>query len=236
MIIKKIVLVALVAAVVFASPAFAGPWTFNATGSNARFGWSGGQHVALPGGSAHGSPVVSQDGFFFVDYYGDMNFRAEVGGVQTVNAGVSVRVTPANSTPPGAPPIDLIIVREYGTWGGNLSDIQAQADFDITEYVTGYANNTGTLTFTPATFNPDGTWTAERTFVPGPGNPLGAPWTNPNILADFKIRVRNLVGVQGSVAGTFIEKKGLQIIVPEPGALLLLAVALPVAFRRVGRR
>jgi hypothetical protein len=213
------------------SPVFAATiWAFNPSGSNSRFGWSSGQHVTLPDTTAHGSPTVNVNGFSFENAYGDMHFRAEAGGKATVNAGVSVRVNIATATPPDTVPIDVIVVREFGTWGGVLPGPSVTADFDITEYVGG--TNTGPISLPPVTFNADGTWYTQSTFVPGPGNPLGGVWTNPAVLQYFQIRVRNLIGA-GAVPGTFIEKTGLQIFVPEPSSIFFMVLVLPLAFRRV---
>jgi len=212
------------------SPALgATSWAFNPSGSNARFGWSNGQHVTLPDGAAHGSPTVRETGFFFENAYGDMHFRAEAGTKPTVNAGVSVRVNIATATPPNPTPLPFITVSEYGTWGGSLADLAVTSDFDITAYPAGV--NTGPISLPAVTFNPDHTWVTSYTFTPGPGNPLGAPWTDPTILSYFQIRVRNLIGA-GSVPGTYIEKRGLLITTPEPGSILLLAAALPLVIRR----
>jgi hypothetical protein len=237
--IQSICALLIIAVLATTSSVFGANWTFNSSGSNERFGWSSGKHESLPDGSAFGSPVVDATGFLFNNTYGDMQFLAQVGGPQTVNAGISVKVNTAGSTPSGAPPIDTITVREYGTWGGNLPDLGVQADFNITEYVTGYVNDTGPINLPPVTFNTDGTWMTQYVFVIGPSNPFGDPWTGSfnglpvAPLADFKIRVRDLIGAQGTIPGTFIEKTGMQIIVPEPSSLLALLVFGSLVWKRV---
>lgn len=223
----------------FAAPAFADvvPWAYNASNSNERFGWANGQHENMTGGTAHGSPVVNKDGFFFDNSYGDMHFLARWDvAPKTINAGISVEVNTANSTPAGAPALDKLIIIEFGTWGGVQSALSFQGDFTIYEYLTGDTHDTGAISLPAPTFNQDGTWRTEIEFTPGPGNTLGAPWTNPDILSSFKLRVRNLIGARGTSGGpgTFMEKKGLYII-PEPASLLLFSAMLPL-IRRPRRR
>jgi hypothetical protein len=197
------------------SSAFAADWAFNSSGSNARFTWSQGQHVeGYPDVTAHGSPVVTVDGFFFNNTYGDMSFRAEAGSKETVQSSVYVYLS-ANGAP-----IDQVIVREYGTWGGNPALLGVQADFLVFDWMEFTDTH---IDLPTVTFNPDGTWVTQYTYYPNP------------TLTEFDISVVNIVsaiGGAGFVPPPFIEKTGLEIIVPEPSTLLLLVAVAPLLVKR----
>jgi hypothetical protein len=192
--------------------AFAGSWAFNTSGSNTRFAWSNGMHMpGYPDVTAHGSPSVTQDGFFFTNAYGDMHFRADAGGKETVQASVYAYMNVTGA------PVDQFTVREYGTWGGDLSALSVQADFLVFDWVT----FTDTAVDMPdVTFLSNHTWFTEYSYVPDP------------TLTEFDISVVNMISATNTVTpGTFIEKTGLEIIVPEPTTILLVLAAMPLLGR-----
>jgi hypothetical protein len=194
------------------SSAFASSWAFNSSGSNARFTWSNGQHLAgYPDQTAHGSPVVTQDGFFFVNAYGDMQFRAEVGAKETVHSSIYAYLSVAGT------PVDQIIVREYGTWGGDQAALSVQADFLVYDWV---AYSDTSVDMPDVTFLPNHTWFTQYTYVPDP------------TLTEFDFSVVNMISATDTLTrGTYIEKTGLEIIVPEPATMLLVLAALPLLVR-----
>ena len=90
--------------------------------------------------------------------------------------------------------------------------------------------NTGAINI-DAVFYGDGTWEASYTLDAGVTAPPYAdqPWQR------FQITVTNTIQVDGAApAGSFIEKQGMQIIVPEPAtvALLVLGIGSLVIRRR----
>jgi hypothetical protein len=197
------------------------PWA-NATGSNAAFGWSGGENNT----GRFGNPTVSTAGFVFDQMD---NFIAQGGGGNSASTSDFARVTVdvANSTPPGAPPIHTIIVSEWGTWsvdaGSVPTDFSIQADFSVFRFLPAPPGTSGSLTL-PVVFNADGTWTATRTLTAN----AGLDWQR------FQITVTNTIQVNGTAPmGSFVEKDGMTIYVPEPASVLLvLAGFLPFARRR----
>ena len=130
-------------------------------------------------------------------------------------------------------PLSTITVREYGVWGGAPSASAVQASFSLMEYDN--YEFTGPLSLPAPTFNTDCTWTTEYTFDLAPGNPLGAPWDSP-LAADFDIEVINIIGVVGTAPGTFVQKLGMEILVPEPGTLFLLCAGAAVLTGRRSHR
>ncbi|MFQ5410874.1 MAG: hypothetical protein ACE5E1_04425 [Phycisphaerae bacterium] len=200
-----------------ASSADASAWTMNASGANPAFGWFGGQDNT----DLFESPTVNEAGFFF----SPTAFRADGGGGVGNNATDFARVTVdiALSSPPGALPIDQITIQEWGTWSNGTNDpgtdFQVQADFSVFRFDPFPPGVTGALSM-PVTFNPDGTWHAELTLVAGAvGNPPASdvPWQK------FQITVTDTIAVVGSApAGSFIDKTGMNIILPEPASLLLV--------------
>ena len=224
---------ALAAIFAVSTPAFATAWSFNANGSNPAFGWSSGNHLnAYSDPLAFGSPVVDNNGFFFQNAYGDMDFRAEVGIDPVDHASVEFAVNTAASTPGGAPGLNFIIFREEGTWGGNQADVSVQYDFNVFDPV----EFDWVFVSVPVTFFPNGTWKAEFTLTPAyaaANSDLGLFPNTP--FDDFEVQITNIIQANGSNPNTFIQKTRSTVIFPEPGTLGLLAIMVPLALLRKRR-
>jgi hypothetical protein len=221
------VAIAVVVVCAVAAPSWAGSWS-NASGANAAFGWSGGQNNT----DRFGNPAVSEAGFLFSD---PVDFRAEGGGGVSASKTDFARVTVniATSVPAGAPAIEFITVKEWGTWSAGISDPDTdfgfQLDYSVFRYAPTPLGNTGAIDI-DATFYPNGTWAASYTLNAGVTSPPYAdkPWER------FQITVTNTIQVDGAApSGSFIEKQGMQIIVPEPATVALLMMGIgSLAIRR----
>ncbi len=224
----------------------------NASGSNAGFGWSGGQNNIDPvTGPGFGTPTVYTWGF---DFANPVNFRSEGGGGvgDTTEDFARVTMDRALSTPAGAPAFHFIRVREWGTYdlgdytGDPTAYLTVQADFSVFRFSPTPLGNTGPViissTSAPPVFTPydaqapenGGTWYADRILVAGEvGNP---PYANLD-WNKFQITVTNAIQVDGTApAGSFIDKTGMQIITPEPGSVLLLVAGMGSLMLRRSRR
>ncbi|MBX3395354.1 MAG: PEP-CTERM sorting domain-containing protein [Phycisphaerae bacterium] len=223
-------IVAFAAVVASSSSVFASAWPVNASGTNTAFGWTSGEHLDfVPDSTAFGSPAVDELGFFFRNDYGDMYFRAEQGGPNTVHGSVDFEFDIAGSNPGGAGPISQIIFRERGTWGGNLADIQIQYDFSM-------FSASQLLLIAPesifADFNMDGTWEAEYILTPAGATALNQFFAPIFGFENAQIQITNILHVSGSNPDTFVQKTYSSVIFPEPGTIGLLAVLGGVALIR----
>ncbi|MFH0981012.1 MAG: PEP-CTERM sorting domain-containing protein [Planctomycetota bacterium] len=213
-----------------------------ASGSNARFGWSGGENNYDPViGPGFGNPTAHLWGFYFEN---TVDFRAEGGGDTTQDV-ARVTIDKAGASGP-ADPFPWIAVREYGTYFGDPSFFTVQADFAVMRYSPLPPGPTGPVIIAsssqPPTFVPDfpenpalgGYWYAQRTLTAGaPGNPPYADvqWNR------FKITVTDTVQVSGSATeGSWIEKTGMKIIIPEPTSVLLMLTGFGSLALRRSRR
>jgi hypothetical protein len=208
------------------SPALAGNWTLNASGANARFGWSGGYNNT----NHFGNPTVNTTGFFFT---APVNFKAQL-GTPSVTDYARVRINTNDATPAPAAGITDILVREWGNYSGQIGDFIVGADYSITRYTPTPFGQTGILTM-PVVFNPGGTWYSERWLHVGdpvPTNPSFL-WNQPAV--DFLIKVTDTIQVAAQAAqnGAWIDKKGMEIIVPEPSVLALMIVSGLLLIRRL---
>lgn len=208
----------------FVGSAYAGSWT-NASGANAAFGWSGGFNNT----DHFGDPTVTDSGFLFDS---PVDFRADGGGGagNSVTDFARVMIDIAGSTPTGAPAIDTIIVREWGTWSESLgtvpaTDLAFESSFSIFRYSPSPVGVTGAIDV-DINFFGDGTWQAEHVLIAGEaGNPPRAdlPWQR------FQITVTNTLQVNGGApVDSFFVKEGMQIITPEPASLTLLLAGFGV--------
>ena len=221
-------LLAFLAVVVCTSAAFGGAWT-NASGANERFGWSSGSNT----NDHFGNPDVTVGGFLFNN---TVDFIAEVGGIESVSDISQVIVDVATADPAPADPIDTVIVQEWGTWTVDLSEVSDftfQSSFNIFRYAPSPLGTTGAIDIGEPTFNPDGTWFISYTLIAGESTypKTEVPWER------FRIQVTNTLQVDsGAPAGSYIEKTGMNIIVPEPSTALFFLVGLgSVALRRSRR-
>lgn len=208
----------------FDSAAQATPWS-NPSGANARFAWTGGENIGAvenPNGH-HGDPAVDVLGFHFLN---TVDYRAEVGGVTSVQDTTRVMVDVAGAVGGPAPNIDSITIREWGTWSVGITDpafYSVEVNFDLFRYSPSPPGSTLGIDLPPVTFLPDGRWYTDLTYTQG-------PW------ARVQITVHNSIQVAGGApAGSFIEKTGMEIIVPEPATAILLAPLGMVVARRFRR-
>lgn len=213
---------------IFVGSAYAGDWS-NPSGSTPAFGWSDGFNNT----DHFGDPTVTADGFLFDN---PVDFRADGGGTigDSVTDFARVTVDIAGSTPSGAPSIDTIIVKEWGTWSESLgtvpaTDLEFMSSFSIFRYSPAPLGATGAIDIDINYFG-DGTWAAEYVLIAGEaGNPPRAdlPWQR------FQITVTNTLQVNGGApADSFFVKEGMQIITPEPASLLLLLAGFGVMTRQ----
>jgi hypothetical protein len=208
-----------------ASTVFASSWT-NASGANTAFGWSSGYNNT----DHFGNPTVSPIGFFFSN---PVNFKAQVGTLSVTDF-ARVRIDTKDAVPSPGALITDILVYEWGTYSGQISDFSVQADFAIIRYDPAPTKNTGSMNLA-TTFYGDGTWFSQRWLHVGdsvPGFPP-TPWTW-GAVKEFQITVTNTIQVAGAAAanGAWIEKDGMRIITPEPSSILLLGfVGLLIARR-----
>jgi hypothetical protein len=208
------------------SPALASNWTFNASGANQRFGWSAGKNNT----DHFGNPTVTTAGFFF---FAPVNFKAQL-GTPSVTDYASVRINTNNALPVPAAGITDILVREWGTFSGQIADFTVGADYSITRYTPSPYGQTGILTM-PVVFNAvNNTWYSERWLHVGdpvPTNP-GFLWNQPAV--DFIIKVTDTIQVASQAAqnGAWISKRGMEIVVPEPSALALMIISGLLLMRR----
>lgn len=222
----KTMLLGLLSIALLASAAQAAtPWS-TPSGDNIRFAWSGGQNTDA---NFFESPTITDLGFFF----SPSNFRAEVttpglGDVAADVALVDINVFGANGGG-GAPPISYFKIAEWGTYDGDILDFSVKADANVTRVIPPMGP-TGILDLAAVAwdYNGPGTWYTERTFwLDDPPN-----WSL------FAVTYSNSIEVEGDApVGSFIEKNGAMIILPEPSSLAVLLVGLGLtAVRRRARR
>ena len=193
-----------------------------ASGANTAFGWTGGQNNT----DRFGDPTVDTTGFLFDN---TDNFKATLGESSVTDiARVTIDVATALGGP--ASSLDMIRIIEWGTFEGDLADVGVQADFSIwrTGPLPPVSISSLSLPNDSTIFNiQDKTWYTERTLLVGDLPNWTVPYTK------IQLTVSNTVQVNtGAPAGTFIEKDGMRIIVPEPGTCVLLAMAMIPLLRR----
>ncbi len=191
---------------------------------NGVFSWNTGVWDGADAG-AFGSPTVSPIGFSYVNEFGDMDYRVDVG--ESLNS-----ITRVTINTEASPALQLIRVVEGGSWAGDNSKITVQPSWDILKFSPGIPGSTGPLDMSPSVvFNPDGTWIAQYTLLPGDATPLNQDTSlgwGTGILT-----VTNIVGVAGDASGdTFLDKEYMHVIFPEPTSVLLWVGLGSVLIRR----
>jgi hypothetical protein len=230
--------VAVVLVSIASTDAMAGSWA-NASGTNEAFGWSGGFNNT----GRFGDPVVYpafpgdlRRGFGFENTVDFIATNPDGLTGATANDFARVTVNTAASVPAGAPMVYSFTVIEWGTWSSTISDpsdFSVQADFKVFRFQPTPNGDTFPLTM-PVTYYPDGTWTARRTLTgtwyhqANPAQPRTGEWRQ------FQVTVTNSLNVTGDApAGSFIEKSGMTIIIPEPTTVLFLLAGFgPLVLRR----
>jgi len=201
-----------------AGSANAGAWS-NDSGSNSAFSWSGGQNSQ----DHFGNPTVSDTGFRFNNTVG---FRAEGGG----GSGDSVSDIAQVLLTATSAPLSFFTVREWGTWSSDISDSSdfvVQASIAVQSFSPPGPAVQVDISGQTLVFDPDGTWYTQGTITaPGGGWFVGV------------FKVNNTIQVDGvAPAGSFIEKTGMQVTLPEPASIvLLLAGSGALCIRRAGIR
>ena len=215
-----VVLVASVAAVSFASPV---AWD-NATGANARFGWSNGQSGdgGLSGAGLWGDPTVNELGFFFRDMEETFAAEATHPASDNILSGMSVTLNTMTSSPPAAPALTELHIREWGCYTGEIEDVMATSGtVQLIPIVPSSSSvNLGQLTMDYD--DVEKTWTASMDIY---FDQIGGGF--PPALNIFGLDISNhlkAVPLDGRTAS--IQKLGADIVVPEPACLTLLLVGL----------
>ncbi len=193
-----------------------------ASGANARFGWTGGENNT----DRFADPTVDVSGFLFDD---PDNFKATP-AVSSVTDFARVTIDTALALGGPAAPLDTITIQEWGTFSGDLANIGLQADFSAFRFAPLPPAVTGSLSLPndASIFDTEeGTWYTERTLTLSELPVWNLPFTK------FQLTVTNTVQVNaGAPVGTFIEKQGMRIIIPEPGTISLLAIGIIPLLRR----
>lgn len=192
------------------------------TDTNALFSYSNGRNE----GDANLLQTPTLTGFGF-DFDKTLDFRSEGGGgitQSTANLAFAELLTVAGS-------LDSITVREWGTYSiGAGQDPYEVLTLDSAITLQVFLAGPPFLDVTQfdvdqafLVFNPDGTWEARGTLVPGVGT-----WN------DAWLTVSNTLVVESTAAaGSFFTKDGMQVVIPEPACLgLMLAGAIPFLRRR----
>ena len=218
---SRVVLCCAAAVVVAAGmPALASPWT-NEEGANSAFGWSGGNNTS----DHFGDPGVTPAGFFFHDLD---DFRADGGGgfSETTADTANVTVDTRDADPVPGPAIDMMLVREWGTWQGD----DFAADFVVNASVMLFRqwplppSPLGPVMMTVTHDDEEHTWSAQTVIE------LDA-WNR------FDVSVNDSITVNSSApANSWIEKTGMEIIVPEPTSMLFLLGGFGMLAVRRSRR
>ena len=207
-------------------------WT-NDNGSNTRFGWSNGASgdgdIATVG--LWGDPLVDDVGFRFQN----MNplFRATASFPSSASrlSNMSVVLNTLSATPPSATPITKLHISQWGTFTGDVADVDASGGTVLLVPLSppGTPANLGELAMTFDTIN--GTWIAEIDILLsdiGGAFPAGV-----NILS---IDVTSHLKAIPSAGNATMTEQGALVTIPEPAALTLgLLGIVPIILRRTRR-
>jgi len=223
-----VAVVCMFAGIASASTAWSDPPVGPGTdGSNARFIWEEGQNDIDPvAGPGFGNPTDELWGF---DFSETVDFIAMGGGGSGATTEDETWVTIDCDVHDS---FAFITVQEWGTYLGDPGDFTVQASLIANGFIPGGS---------PMEYHqvdlPDPTW-----YPYDPEHPeLGGDWSaEQTLVLDWErllVRVPNVIQVSaGAVGGSFIEKDGMRIIIPEPSsALLILAGIGFMAHRRLRR-
>ena len=207
------------------------PWA-NEDGSNPRFGWSDGQSDdgGLGQGGLWGDPTVTEQGFFFEDMNELFKAEATYPASDNIASSLSMTISTFGSSPPGAPPLTDLYIREWGSFTGDIEDVDASGGTVLLLPINpgGVPTELGQLTMT---FDIDEhTWEASMdiSFADIGGMPPFPPEMN-ILLIDITNHLK-AIPLDGTAS---IQKLGAEVTVPEPTTLgLLFFGLLPVVLRR----
>ncbi|MBN2563073.1 MAG: PEP-CTERM sorting domain-containing protein [Phycisphaerae bacterium] len=227
---KRSALIAVLAAVVCVVqlPASAAvPWS-NPAGANTRFGWSEGQNNDI---DLFKSPTITHTGFTFDSIEGFRAERSSPTYPTSITDVTRVKLDVRNAVGGPAERITDVTIQEWGLWentGADPSDssiFNVQTNFRVAPLDAWHLPITQAV---PVVYEYDaedgGTWYGELTIT--------IPYTD---VYKFQIQDENILSVDDGLAGSYIEKLGVRIIVPEPGSLLLLASSCIALLRRSRR-
>ena len=208
------------------------PWD-NEDGSNERFGWPNGQSGdgSLGQGGLWGDPTITAEGFFNFENMNEL-FKAEAtypAGDNIVSS-ASVTINTPGSSPPGAAPVTELHIREWGSFTGDIEDVEASGATVLLIPIDpgGLPAELGELTMT---FDIDEhTWEASMDiyFADIGGTPPFPPELS--ILAVDISNHLKAIPLDGTAS---IQKLGAEVTLPEPTTLgLVFFGLLPIVLRR----
>jgi hypothetical protein len=215
------------------APAFATavPWA-NETGSNPRFGWSDGQSDdgGLEQGGLWGDPTVTEHGFFFEDMNDLFKAEAAYPASDNIASSLSVTIDTSGSSPPGAAPLSELRIREWGSFTGDIEDVDASGGTVLLLPISPSGTPTELGQLTMAFDIEEHTWEASMDILFAD---IGGTPPFPPEVSIFGIDITNHLQAIPLDGAASIQKLGAEITLPEPATLgLVLCGFLPIVLRR----